>query len=177
MKRHITLLKKLGACSDAVAYAENFSSLKAAWLACERGDWLLWFAGKCSGEPEGKKRKTLVLASCACARLALPYTKDARVRVCIETAERWANGKAAMDELMAARNAADTAYAAAYAAAAASSASSSASSAASSAYAAAYAAASAAAYAAADAASASAAASAAIETKILNYGISLLEEL
>jgi hypothetical protein len=48
----------------------------------------------------------------------LPHTKDQRVLACIETAERWAKGKATIAELREARvAAADAADAAAYAAA------------------------------------------------------------
>ncbi|MCV5968765.1 putative immunity protein, partial [Lactococcus petauri] len=71
------------------------------------------------------KRETLVLAACECARTALPFTKDPRVLVCIETTERWCRGEATLAEVRkemtdaaayADADAAYAAYAAAYAA-------------------------------------------------------------
>jgi hypothetical protein len=115
MKKHTIALKKLNACSEAIEFGSKFPTLQAAWDKCKRGDWMLWYAGKKSGEPESAKRKKLVLAACACARLALPYTKDPCVLACIETAEKWAGGKATIGELWLARNAVYAADAAAYA--------------------------------------------------------------
>jgi len=107
-------LIKVDACEEGQKYAGKFATLQEAWDACERGDWMLWYAGKKTGEPCGDGRKKLVLACCEVARLALPYTEDARVLACIETAEKWAQGKASIEEVQKARSAA--AYAAAYAA-------------------------------------------------------------
>ena len=112
-------LTALRACDDAVAWAESFASLDAAWSACERGDWMLWLLGRVSGAPESDARKALVLCACACARTALPYVRESETRpasTCIETAERWARGQATIGELREARR---DAYAAAYAATAA----------------------------------------------------------
>jgi hypothetical protein len=91
---------------------------------CERGDWLLWLAGKI-----GIDRKVLVLAACDCAERALKYVEkgEDRPRVAIATARKWANGdegitiedvRDAADAADAAADAAD-ANAAAYAARAA----------------------------------------------------------
>lgn len=129
-------LVALGACREAVAWAGQHDSLTAAWVACERGDWMLWLAGAVAGPPGDDSRRPLALAACACARLALPrwetrYPNDRRPRATGETIERWARGEgptlaevqtAAFDAAAAADAAAD-AYAAAdavaYAAAAA----------------------------------------------------------
>ena len=94
----------MDACPDAVDWARGYDSLDSAWSACERGDWMLWLA-----ERFGADNKTLVLAACDCARLALPYTSDPRVLACIETTERWARGEATLEELSAARAAASAA--------------------------------------------------------------------
>jgi hypothetical protein len=113
-------LAELRACEEAVTWAKGYGSLDAAWAACERGDWMLWLAGRLGGPPESGQRKTLVLCACACARLALPYvpTGETRPLAAIETAERWARGEATLDEVRVARRAA-AAYAASAAAAAA----------------------------------------------------------
>ena len=85
-------LWRLGACGDAVAWAAGFPDLGAAWAACERGDWMLWLAGRVSDKPMSDARRPLVLAACECARLALPHVRagDDRPLRAIEMAERWA---------------------------------------------------------------------------------------
>jgi len=162
---HVEKLENMGACREAVEWAREFRSMMEAWRACERGDWMLWYIGRLSGKPESVSRRRLVLCSCKCARLGLPYVPQGEKRplVAIQTAERWAHGeggvsledvRAAADAAAyaaSAASAADAAYAAASAADAAAYAASAASAAAYAAYAAAsaaYAAANAAAYAA-----------------------------
>ena len=112
----------LDPCMEAIKWARGYTSPSKAWRECRRGDWMLFYAGKCSGPPESEGRKRLVLAACECARLALPryekrYPKDNRVRNCIDVAERWAKGQATIAELREARAADAAAYAAAAAAA------------------------------------------------------------
>jgi len=104
-------LAQLDACSDAVAWARRYDSLKAAWAACERADWMLWLAGKVCGDRGSDGHRKLVLATCSCARTALRYVPEGeyRPRVAIETAERWARGEATDDELSAANAAAEAA--------------------------------------------------------------------
>jgi hypothetical protein len=118
-------LKAKGACSDALAWCKGFRSVKAAWLACERGDWMLWILGRLSGDPDSDSRKAVVLAACACARLALPHwhkrhPDDKRPLTAIETTERWARGEpgVTLDDVRAARTAVASAAASAAAAAA-----------------------------------------------------------
>ena len=117
----IDRLSLLGACRDALDWARlptTPADPAAAWLACPRGDWLLWLAGRCPALP----RAALVLAACACAREALhlvPAGED-RPRAAIEAAEAWARGGDGApsfgEVLAAARAAAYAARAAAYAA-------------------------------------------------------------
>ena len=151
MSTPITHLGELNACESAVAWVKSTKcrSLEAAWRKCERGDWMLWYAGKKSGPVGDERRKKLVLAACECARLALPiwekrYPDDKRVRDCIETAEKWARNEATLEALQVSRRncySAATSAATSAASSAAYSATSAASSAATSAaYAAAYAA-------------------------------------
>ena len=132
MPTPLSHLEELRACTDAVTWvkASKCRSLETAWKKCERGDWMLWYAGKKAGSAGDEKRKTLVLAACACTRLALPlfekrYPSNKRVRECIETAEKWARNEATLEALQVARrncyaadasDASAAAYAAAYAA-------------------------------------------------------------
>jgi hypothetical protein len=162
MKNWTRELVKMGACKEAILWGKGFPSLKEAWAVCERGDWMIWYAGKLSGEPGSEARKKLVLAACQCARLALKYVRAGETRPlkAILTAESWARGEngvtlgdvrkaADAAAYAAAAYAANAANAAAYAASAANAYAYAAADAADAAYAAAYAA-----YAAADAADA-----------------------
>jgi hypothetical protein len=118
---YIEKLEELGACQEAREDALKYESSQKLWDACERGDWMLWLAGKLAGKPESEKRKKLVLTCCQCARLSLKYVKKGETRPlkAIETAEAWARGESVtiQDVHAAAAAAADAAYAA-YAAAA-----------------------------------------------------------
>jgi len=116
----VVLLLRLGACSEAIAWAEslgpNHPADATAWEQCPRGDWMLWVAGRL-----GIPRATLVLGACACARQALVHIKagEDRPRIAIETAESWARGgegAASIEEVRKARAAAAAAYDATYAA-------------------------------------------------------------
>lgn len=88
-------LKKLGACKEAIEFAQGFTNLKKSWDSCERGDWMLWLLGKLSGKPESQSRRKLVLTACQCARLSLKYVpkKEKRPLKAIQTAESWAERK------------------------------------------------------------------------------------
>jgi hypothetical protein len=48
---------------------------------------MLWWAAK-----RGVRRQDLVLAACACARLALPYAQGDEAEIAIATAERFVHG-------------------------------------------------------------------------------------
>ena len=110
----VTFLKKNHACAPSLEWLQS-RTLAEVWEQCERGDWLLWLAAKA-----GVDRKRLVMAACACARLALVHVPpgEERPRVAIETAEAWCRGEATIEQVKEARrNAAAAAYAAADAAA------------------------------------------------------------
>lgn len=111
------MLVALRACVAARAWAKG-KTLDEAWATCPRGDWMLWLAGRA-----GVERKTVVLAACACARLALKHVPEGEARplAAIETAEKWARGEegVTMEDVRKARRAAAYAADAAYADAAA----------------------------------------------------------
>jgi hypothetical protein len=115
-KHFSTVLSKLGACSEAVEWSKKYKTAASAWRHCPRGDWMLWIAGRACGDD----RRKLVLAACACARLALRHVPkgEERPRKAIETAEAWARGEdgVTLDDVREAY-AADAAYANAAAAA------------------------------------------------------------
>ena len=104
------LLHELDACSLAVEWAHG-KTLHVVWNTCNRGDWLLWLAGKMADKKGWPTRKQLVLAACACAEQALKYVpkSEERPKKAIQIARAWARGKATIEEV---RNAADAAYAA-----------------------------------------------------------------
>ena len=118
-------LNTIGACHDAVEWAGKYKTPKAAWKACQRGDWMLWLIGKTSGPPDSDSRRKLVLVAAQCAELALPFARDEETRaICestIQTCYAYAAGEAELTDVRsAAADAADAAAAyAAYTAAAA----------------------------------------------------------
>lgn len=88
-------LVAMGACPDAVAWAKEQPDLTTAWATCQRGDWMLWLAGRCIGKAGSAEHRRVILAACGCARLSLArwterYPDDARPLLAIEAAERWA---------------------------------------------------------------------------------------
>ena len=109
-----TKLKQLDACKDAIEWAKDYKTFQEVWDNCERADWLLWIAGNMSDKGINT-RKDIVLCACKCARLSLKHMPkdEKRPLKAIQTAERWAKGKATIGEV---RSAANAAYAAAYAA-------------------------------------------------------------
>jgi len=113
-------LRKMSACSEAVDFCAQHKSLAAAWAACERGDWLLWYCAKRSGKQGSKTHRKVVLAACACARTALKHVPKGEKRpLCaIETAESWARGAGTtLEEVRSAASAAASAAVSAYSAA------------------------------------------------------------
>ncbi len=111
-------LTKLNACSGAVEWVGD-RDLATAWKECNRADWMLWLCGKMTGKKGWPTRQELVLAACDCAETVLPifekkYPNDKRPRTAIETARKWAEGKASIEEVRAAyADTANAAYAAA----------------------------------------------------------------
>jgi hypothetical protein len=152
---HIEYLKSLGACDEAIEFAENYPDLPSAYAVCVRPDWLFWLAGRTD-----ISHQQIVIAACACARTALPYAQGPESLTAIETAEAWCRGEATIEQVRAAADAARAAPAAAPAHAAHAARAAAYAAAAADAAAAAYAAARAAAYAAAAAARAAYAAAA-----------------
>jgi len=120
---HWTKALPKDACTVAVDWCKTQPDLATAWQVCERGDWMLWLAGKYSGPAGDDRRRPLVLAACECARLTLDHVPvdDERPRLAIETAERWARGEGGvtLEDVNMAADAAAAYYAAAAAVAAA----------------------------------------------------------
>ena len=123
MKKWLKPIAALKPCPEAIDWAKKYKSLVDAWRNCERGDWMLWWLGHLSSPPNSDSHKRLVLAACACTRLALPYIPvgEKRPLTAIETAEQWARSEEGitLDDVRlaahAAHTAADAAHAASYA--------------------------------------------------------------
>lgn len=88
-------LQRLSACADAVEWCKGYDTAQSAWDACERGNWMLWLWGRNAGEPWSDARRSLVMACCECARLALPHVPPGELRPlqALECAESWARGE------------------------------------------------------------------------------------
>ena len=65
MKVHVRKLTEMGACEQAIDFATEFPSLEAAWLACERGDWMLWYVSKLEGPSTSESFKKCDIACAA----------------------------------------------------------------------------------------------------------------
>ena len=114
------MLSEMNACGDAESWVSK-RTLKQAWTKCERADWMLWLVGKMCEHPQRKKlgwptRKQVVLAACDCAETSLRFVPDGEERPAgaIRVTRAWCHGRATLQQVCAA---ADAAYAAAGAAA------------------------------------------------------------
>jgi hypothetical protein len=90
-------LRRLDACPEGRKWAAERTA-EQAWDECDRGDWLLWWAARA-----GAHRKVLVAVCCRIARTALRFVPAGelwRPMGAIETAERWCQGKATIEEVM-----------------------------------------------------------------------------
>ncbi len=87
------LLKRMYACPELIVWVGE-RNLAAAWGECERADWMLWLCGRMAGKAGWPTKQQVVLAACACARLALRFVPagEPRPLAAIEAAEAWANG-------------------------------------------------------------------------------------
>lgn len=103
-------LVRLRACQGALdwcrgegdyASGPQFASLEEAWRNCTKPDWMLWL----SARVPNITHQQIVLVACAFARLSLHLVPagEKRPRLCIETTEAWANGKASLSEVYEAR--------------------------------------------------------------------------
>mgnify|MGYP001560699673 CR=1 FL=1 len=79
-----TKLSKLGACGEAIAYANTMPDLASAWTACRRGNWMEWLLNKLDAWPAGAfadfaaKRATLY-ADYAAKRATLEADYEAKL--------------------------------------------------------------------------------------------------
>ena len=103
MQSLLAFARDRGACREARVWLATQSDPRAAWEACERADWMIWYARRRDVDP-----KAFVRIACDCARTALPFVPEGenRPRLAIEAAERWMRGEATIDEVRDAANAA-----------------------------------------------------------------------
>ena len=115
IKKYVTSLCKLYACTEAVEWVGTQPSIAAVWRECKRADWMLWVLGKVSGDVGSKSRKKLASCACECAELALPYAGKHKA-VCKRVYAAIRGYHAGTNTLADVRVAADAAYALASAA-------------------------------------------------------------
>lgn len=95
-------LQKHNACREGAAYARTQKSLAEVWDNCPKLEWLFWMLAKQPNKPE----KELRLFAVWCARQVQHLMKDKRSLDALDVAERFALGKASVEELRAAGDAA-----------------------------------------------------------------------
>ena len=78
------ILKRLGACEEALAWAEKHQLPEQAWIACVRPDWLIWVA--CA---VGVDSSTMAQVACNLARSVIHLVEEGELRPlkAIEAAE------------------------------------------------------------------------------------------
>ena len=91
-------LQKHNACREGAAYARTQKSLAEVWDNCPKLEWLFWMLAKQPNKPE----KELRLFAVWCARQVQHLMKDKRSLDALDVAERFALGKASVEELRAA---------------------------------------------------------------------------
>ena len=99
----------MGACPEAVKWARGYPSLKAAWRACTRGDWMWWLLRQ---RPDGLDRRKLVRCAWLAAVRVQPADPDERVTGCLLLLHLWLDGEDVPDAEL--RTAVYAAYYAAY---------------------------------------------------------------
>jgi hypothetical protein len=99
-KEFLSILKNKNACPEAVI---------DLWNECDRADWLLSILSEMVGQKGWPSRKTVVLCACDCAETSLEFIpeNENRPKIAIQTARKWAEGKASKMEC---KKAADDAY-------------------------------------------------------------------
>ena len=100
------LLKKLHACEEAREWAGD-KTWEEIYNTCHRGDWLLWLFQRTN--PNDKRR--LVLVGAHCANTVRHLMLNERIKLAVDVAFSYGEGKATEEEL------ADAAKAAVYMAA------------------------------------------------------------
>jgi hypothetical protein len=108
----MTEIDKYSPCEEALAFRNQYPSFKEAWIACPRGDWMLWIAKKLDVD-----LKTLTKAKAKCALTVVHLMRDQRSINACEVALKFSDGLATREELNNAAYAADAAYASAASAA------------------------------------------------------------
>ena len=93
---------KFKPCLDATKYYDACKSSEEAWNNCSRGDWMLWITSNLEVDI-----KILTLAKVHCALTVKHLMKDKRSIEALEVALKFVNGKATLEEL---KIAADAAY-------------------------------------------------------------------
>lgn len=99
-------LKKMGACSEAVAYSENYDTAEEAWKSCLRGDWMLWIITKINkSNPWSEGRKKILGICLDCAETVHPLIHQcSRGHDEIRVLRRWVSGEVDVEEAIQARN-------------------------------------------------------------------------
>ena len=99
-------------CEGMVEWLQDKEDMQGAWESCDRGDWLLWLAGRA-----GLDQKKLVRAAIECAVPVLQYIpiEEQRPSEALKVVLRWCKGRSTSEEVINASYAvSDAAYATAH---------------------------------------------------------------
>jgi hypothetical protein len=79
---------------DCLEFFNKYETFESAWLACERGDWMLYIAANLNID-----KRTLTLAKGHCANTVRHFMMDDRSIKAVDTAIAYGEGRATENEL------------------------------------------------------------------------------
>jgi hypothetical protein len=100
----VAILRKLGACSDAIEWVQSINDNDRAWNECKRSDWMFWLLAAVRYREE----KPLRRIACECLR-GVWDRLNPKSRLLIEMVERYCDGRADWQSVTRARSVARSA--------------------------------------------------------------------
>jgi hypothetical protein len=100
----VAILRKLGACSDAIEWVQSINDNDRAWNECKRSDWMFWLLAAVRYREE----KPLRRIACECLR-GVWDRLNPKSRLLIEMVERYCDGRADWQSVTIARSVARSA--------------------------------------------------------------------
>ncbi len=76
MKRQIKVLRKMGACSEALDWLSARPSWGVAWTVCPRSDWMLWLLIRLLKTPAREYKLAKVWADYEAVRFPITHAGD-----------------------------------------------------------------------------------------------------
>jgi hypothetical protein len=98
----VAILRKLGACSDAIEWVQSINDNDRAWNECKRSDWMFWLLNAVRYNHDEPLRRI----ACECVREVWDHLTPGG-RTLIETIEQYCDGRNGWEAVTRARAAAE----------------------------------------------------------------------